>query len=302
MAEINIEAITQGTLNGEGSFDKLMRTYNAQLGEQFSQSRISATDFAKVYSVALDSAAAQTFNFELQRQVADKQAELLAAQKTILDLQVTGTELDNDLKRKALEKADADIAMVIQQTENAVQIGRNLVTQNVKLVNEISYLITQESKVLQDIKVGQQQVSSMQRTDAKTIADTNLTNQQTTNAVQTGNLIVKQQTKIESETSLLNRKEMTEQAQTKDNVNHPTGGDYGVAGMIGKQKDLIVVQKDGFLRNAEQKALKMFSDIWSVRRSTDPTTTPVAETGMTDTDLKQLADKAKASVLNPPNL
>lgn len=301
MAVINIEDITESTLNGEGTFDKLMRTYNVHLTEQFSLQRISATDFAKVYSVALDSAAAQSFSFQLQRQVADKQAELLASQKVILDLQITGTALDNDLKVKALEKADVDIAMTVQQTLNAVQIGKNLVTQNVKLVNEIDHLIAQTGKTNQDTSVGQQRVSNMRAEALKTESENLLVNQQKDNAVQTGNLILKQQVKIESETTLLDRKEMTEQAQTKDMVNHAVGGDYQVAGLIGKQKSLIIVQKDGFLRNAEQKALKMFSDNWSIRRSTD-TTTPVTGTGMEDAELKLLADKVKASVLAPPNL
>ena len=75
----------------------------------------------------------------------------------------------------------------------------------------------------------------------------------------------KQADSIIAQTELLNQKILTEQAQILDTVDG-----NAVAGVIGKQKTLYTNQATGFTRNAEVAAVKAFTDIWTVAKSTDP--------------------------------
>jgi hypothetical protein len=68
--------------------------------------------------------------------------------------------------------------------------------------------------------------------------------------------------KTASEVSLLDQKTLTEQAQILDTVNGNV-----VAGAVGVQKALQQAQADGFLRDAEQKAVKILMDTWQVSKS-----------------------------------
>ena len=71
--------------------------------------------------------------------------------------------------------------------------------------------------------------------------------------------------KSEAEIALLTQKNYTEQAQTQDTVNG-----LPVTGIVGKQKDLYGEQATAFIRDAEQKGMKAFTDLWTIARSTDP--------------------------------
>ena len=71
--------------------------------------------------------------------------------------------------------------------------------------------------------------------------------------------------KINAEICLLNAKCKTEKAQIADTIDGIT-----VAGLVGKQKNLYQKQADGFDRDAEQKALKLIVDLYSVNKSADP--------------------------------
>lgn len=63
---------------------------------------------------------------------------------------------------------------------------------------------------------------------------------------------------------LIRQKVKTEIAQIADTVD-----DAPVAGIVGAQIALYKQQKEGFIRDAEQKALKIISDTWITRKTVD---------------------------------
>lgn len=96
--------------------------------------------------------------------------------------------------------------------------------------------------------------------------------------------------KFAAETALLEQKKLTEEAQINDTVSGQS-----VAGVLGKQKALYTAQTDGFQRDAEQKLLREFLNTWSVRRTTDEGTT-VSGNGLSDVNIKQVVDAARAGI------
>ncbi len=63
---------------------------------------------------------------------------------------------------------------------------------------------------------------------------------------------------------LTNQKIKTEQAQISDTVDG-----QAVTGIVGAQIALYKQQKEGFIRDAEQKALKIVADTWITRKTVD---------------------------------
>lgn len=109
--DITVDDLTTGSVTGTGAYDRLMATVSAQLESQFKQNRINSSDFAKIYTQAIQYALQAAVQFELGREAAAAQAELLIAQKGL----VTQQEL-NAVKEG--ENTDADTANKQQQLIN----------------------------------------------------------------------------------------------------------------------------------------------------------------------------------------
>jgi hypothetical protein len=66
--------------------------------------------------------------------------------------------------------------------------------------------------------------------------------------------------------------------------------------VIGKQKALYTAQTNGFARDAEQKAAKLMSDTWAVRRTTDEATVADATNVLHDVAIGRAINKMLAGV------
>lgn len=115
--------------------------------------------------------------------------------------------------------------------------------------------------------------------------------------------------KAEAEIQLLDQKSATELAQTSNTIpadigidsetgprtifDHTTDPDT-VTGVVGEQRALFYQQKEGFIRDAEQKLSKMMIDTWSIRASTD--IADAAAAGVADTEISKILDAAKIGI------
>ena len=93
-------ATTVGTGNstdGTGNFDNLMKVVTLHLEKQFTDGRITGTDYATVYLGAFQSTLAQAVSFTLNMNKANEEADLLAQKTTTEYAQtlVTGNTTPN---------------------------------------------------------------------------------------------------------------------------------------------------------------------------------------------------------------
>ena len=91
----------------------------------------------------------------------------------------------------------------------------------------------------------------------------------------------------EANNTLIAQKVKTEKAQIQDTVDGEA-----VVGVTGAQTALYKQQKEGFIRDAEQKALKIISDTWITRKTVDDgTPLPTGfDTSAVDAFTKKVAD------------
>lgn len=102
-------------------------------------------------------------------------------------------------------------------------------------------------------------------------------------------LAMLQKLQTTAQTALIQQKIATEKAQVTE-----TGVDAN--SVIGKQKLLYQAQTDGFARDAEQKLLKVFTDTWNVRRTTDDGTEANAQNQLYDPSIGRVANKALTGI------
>lgn len=196
MTTVTLEQLTTSQVNGTGVFDKLLQSVEAHIQQEFTRGRIKGPEYATVYLGALQSTLDQSIRFLLEKD----EALLKAKQALLID--------------KQIEELTARIALINQQTANALTENDTLLKQQAKL-------------------------------DAELL------------------LIQAQQAKAGEESNLLAQKAVTEQAQV-------SGVGVDADSVIGKQKALYQAQSDGYLRDAEQKAVKQMLDTWNVRKTADP--------------------------------
>jgi len=147
------------------------------------------------------------------------------------------------------------------------------------LQEQIQNAIAERTQIEAQTALTNQQKINLQAEKLQTEAQTGLIEQQTANAITEGTVLVAQECKLRgeydlimeqklktvAETALLNQKKVTEQAQTD-------GAGIGPDSVVGKQISLYEAQKDGYIRDAEQKAAKLLVDTWNVRKTMDDTT------------------------------
>ena len=267
MPTIPITDVTEGTLLGTGVFDKLMATITVHLTEQHTKGRITGAEYASVYLGAVQSAMQQSVSFVLGEQ----QAELAL------------TQLNDSLVTSAKQREEVNSRIVLVDTQVQEQLDGTLrantqlqdalttsLKQRVQIDNQIDLIHVQMAEAvdgttrantqLQDglvtaIKQREQIVSAIalsSKQEAEVTANTIRSDAQSTQ-----DLLVKagQVLKMTGEKLVLDKKALTEAEQTI---------------LVTRQQDLYTAQKNGFARDAEQKAAKLVSEIWQIAKGTDP--------------------------------
>lgn len=97
-------------------------------------------------------------------------------------------------------------------------------------------------------------------------------------------VLVKTLDKMSTEILLLNQKKVTETAQTN-------GAGITADSVIGKQTLLYGNQASAFLRDAEQKAAGIMTDVWNVSRTTDEATVRDATNKLADANIGAVVTK-----------
>lgn len=278
MAEILLTEVTTGVVDGAGVFDKLMSATKAHLQEEYNKQRIRGADYALLYTNALQTVMGQSIQFVLQKQISDKQAEVLQSQ---------------------VDKSIRELAILTEQLEKLRNESLLLTAQVAKVTTDTAYVVAQQTKVAPEIELLSAQKAKIERDtlfidkeELKILSDIQRTDKEILNLIAQNSLITQQIIKTDAESDILVQKKLTEQAQI---MNIVAGNE--VTGVIGKQKLLYQAQTEGFARDAEYKVAKLLVDTWSVRRTTDETGT-LADTvnKLNDASIGEVITKIKQGI------
>ena len=130
MTPLTVNDLTQASLEGTGVFDVLMRANKAHLEAEYSKNRIRGPEYSTVYLGALESVMQAALQFLLNKDKVDLEAQLIQAQ---------------------IEKVNAEIDLVVQQTANAVIEAEVLRAQKCKLDAEFDILLQSKLKTAAEV-------------------------------------------------------------------------------------------------------------------------------------------------------
>lgn len=269
---ISITNYTEGTLTGTGVFDEMMRAVRAHLENEYKLGRIKGPEYSQVYLGAIQAVMDTALQYLLQEQRVNLEAQLLGEQ-------IITEQLNQARVTQETANLTAQEALTEQQTSNLAAEALNIPKQGALLDAQEDQVIAStalETRRLdlidEEILVAKEKVL-ISKEELK-IAQAKLVNIPKEGAVLDGqkckldaefDLLQEQKLKSIAETALLGQKQLTEQAQTNG-----TGVDGN--SMIGKQIALYDAQRDGFVRDAEQKVAQIMTETWKIRRTTDEAT------------------------------
>jgi hypothetical protein len=310
MAELVMNDLTTGALNGTGAFDILMRTTKAHLEAEYDKGRIKGPEYATVYLGALDNVMANALQFLLQGRQMSLQSDLLAQQIILAQVEVQKAAIQLQLLDIEKQKVNAEVAEITART---ALLGQ----QKINLAAELPKIIAEVAEMGSRAQLTAQQVINMAAELPKIIAEVaemesraTLTAQQVTNLnaeslniPKQGELLdaqvcklqaefdltVNTNTKTTGEIALLSQRTATERAQTQ-----ALGVDDD--SVIGKQKSLYGAQTSGFTRDAEQKVAKTLIDTWSARRMSDEGTVADGVNMLQDSTIGRAVNKLLAGI------
>lgn len=275
---LDIPAFTGGEQKGSGIFEELMRAVKSHLAEEHKAGRITGDQYTKAYIASLESAMAQGSNYLLQHQLINQQIRLL-------DQEILSAEKNVELVQKQIDKMDAEINLITEQVETENKRQLTMDQELINLGKQEDMLDGQIIGIDKDNLLKDEQVLQIR-------AQTSLTNQQESNLASEQANITKQGIKLDTETAVLEQKRITEEAQTKDTV-----GGEPITGVIGHQKTLYTNQAEGYIRDAEQKAAKIFMDSFNTRTSIETLNeNETIDATVTGTQIKEVLNKVREGV------
>lgn len=248
MSSINVTDIVSS--NSSGVFDKLILAIRTQLQAEFSDGRITGTEYSKVYATTLDAVLNQSINFALQKGISAAQADLLVAQRALAVTQELAVVAEIALTNANTAKVNREVSILDKQE---ILLDKQII----KLTVEGELLTLEKTKTTAEVALINAQILNA----AKQLE---IATAQLVNLPKEGLLLDKNAAKTQEETTFLSQRIKSEKAQILDDVDNAA-----VTGILGRQRALYEAQSNGFVREAEFKVMKAMMDIYTINKTVD---------------------------------
>ena len=236
---LDLCALTDGTVDGNGAFDKVMQGIKAHLLEEFKGNRITGGEYTKAYIAMVEAGLANGVAFLL-----GKDRAFWEAQRAQIDAFRARVELETSKAQLALVSFQAKTAEAQYALAKMQALGASVEVETGK------YRLDNMLPVEKDLLDGQKELQVLQ------IEGQNYTNQQ---------LIYTVENLLPQQLLLLIEQTQVQRAQTLD-----TRADGStVVGLLGKQKALYSQQIISYERDVELKFMKNYLDAWITQKTVD---------------------------------
>lgn len=262
--DFNIDELTEGKLNGNGVFDKLMKTFELHLEREYNKQRIRGTDYANAYIGLINNALNQVSNYALEKSKLPLELQLLEAQ-------IHKIATDTIVATKQGGLIDAQIHKEMAQTEMLH------LEMEYKFPKELALIDAQIANMKAEIALKEKELALRDKQLAISIIELGIKEQQL--ALARYEFEVKAPAEVRSinaQADLYKQKVVTEKAQTDASV-------IGKGSVIDHNNKVLAQQAISYDNDSKLKATSMLVDTWKVRRNDDPDEAPV-------NDINKLAD------------
>ena len=263
VTKLTNDDLTTGAIDGQGTFDALMRGMAVHLRKEYEGNRITGAEYAKAYTALVQGAMANATQFLLGRDQAYWQA--VTAQ-----IQARRAKIEETTSKVQLETAKAQLAALRYEANTA---KANFGLMKMKLSTEsINYCL--EKFNLDEMMPNQKALLLEQILGA-----------QKNNLVTQYNL----DTMLPTQNALQLEQIEVQRAQTSNTRTDGTA----IGGAVGRQMALHDQQITSYKRDTETKFAKMLSDAWITQKTLDEGTLP--PTVFTNAVLDQVFGKLRTN-------
>ena len=120
---VTLNDVTELTLDGNGSFDKLMRAVRLHINDAIQKQEISQSEAGQIYVNVIPSIIQEAVRFEMQKDILNEQ---LSQEKLKTEI----AQKDSELKDKQLDIAKKDDIIKEEELKEAKEKVKNLIFQN----------------------------------------------------------------------------------------------------------------------------------------------------------------------------
>lgn len=252
---IKLTDITTGEKAGRGYYDELMRTTADQLAAEYDAGRITGADYAHAYIAMLQTVLPVATQTVLQYHLNNKQLE-------IMDEQLEQAKQNTDLIKAQIKMLEEQILASTYNRTELMPLQKEMLTEQIDLLQSQDLGQLAQNQLLTTQNAGQL-INNDNMTKQGQLIDEQIKTATAQTTTPVAGLTKATYDKAIAETSVINQKLITERAQTE--------GTYLTQnGLIGSEMNLKHVQSESFLRDAEQKAAKLYGDTLGIVFSSDP--------------------------------
>lgn len=262
--DFNIDELTEGKLDGNGVFDKLMKTFELHLEREYNKQRIRGTDYANAYIGLINNALNQVSNYALEKSKLPLELQLLEAQ-------IHKIATDTIVATKQGGLIDAQIHKEMAQTEMLH------LEMEYKFPKELALIDEQIANMKAEIALKEKELALRDKQLDISVIELRIKEQQLRLAEYEVQVKAPAEVRsINAQADLYNQKVVTEKAQTDASV-------IGKGSVIDHNNKVLAQQAISYDNDSKLKATSMLVDTWKVRRNDDPDEAPV-------NDINKLAD------------
>lgn len=277
--DFNIDELTEGKLDGNGVFDKLMKTFELHLEREYNKQRIRGTDYANAYIGLINNALNQVSNYALEKSKLPLELQLLEAQihKTATDTIVAtkqGGLIDAQIHKEMAQTEMLHLEMEYKFPKELALIDEQIANMKAEIA-----LKEYELKHIKPIQLALQEKELALREKQLDISVKELDIKEQQLRLAEYEVQVKAPAEVRSinaQADLYSQKVVTEKAQTDASV-------IGSGSVIDHNNKVLAQQAISYDNDSKLKATSMLVDTWKVRRNDDPDEAPV-------NDINKLAD------------
>jgi endo-beta-N-acetylglucosaminidase D len=211
-------------------------------------------------------------------------------------MKAVNAHLDQEFQKGRIKGTEYS-TVYLSAMQGALEISLQFVLQSKKVDKELEILSASKDKELAQIELLKQQTTNLvaealniPKQGSLIDAQKDVAVQQKTNAITEGLVLTNQVAKVLAEKELLVQRKVTEQAQTDGTPIQSTS-------ILGKQRDVLTNQANGFIRDSEQKAADIMIKGFSVVATTNDLEVADAGTyGVSPTNISAVLAKLKTGV------
>lgn len=283
LSKIELTDLTDGDVDGVGTFDRLMASMKAHLEQEYECNRITGAEYTKAYIELTTAALTTGMSFLFQREQVFLQNQLTQMQARAAEIEAVaaGARLEQQKQDAVRSQFDAlnsraqfavskmQLASAAAQVSHIEKQAEVSDKQKLKLEAETSTIdynrtyILPENKRKISYEIDQVLPASVSKVNYEV---SQLMPQQRESLIK--DVAIKSyqlSSTLVQQFKLLEEQTQVQRAQT---LNTRVDGTV-VTGAVGKQKDLYTQQIDSYKKDARYKVGKMYLDAWITQKSLD---------------------------------